>query len=143
MSFRAKTPQELEISALLKKATVQAKDKDYDAAIAGLLRAYSLMETVYTEWGIKPYFRVARYHHLAGRYEDALSWLQGLYDNVDASFDAREKLYEKWGMMQKGGPLKIPKLVRDNYRNVIRKEIDLLMTRQQKIEQRLSKSHPK
>ena len=49
IGVRAKTPQELEISSLLKKATVQAKEKDYDAAIAGLLRAYSLMETVGTE----------------------------------------------------------------------------------------------
>ena len=68
--------------------------------------AYSLMEVVSTEWGIKAYFRVARYYHLAGRYEDALSLLQKLHDNVDIAADAREKLYKEWGWMQKGGPAK-------------------------------------
>ena len=128
-----------EIRKLLKKATVHAKEKDYDSAIVSLLKAYRLMETCSTEWGIRTYFRAARYHHLAERYDDALNWLQTLHDNVDTTADAREELYKKWGWMQKGGPSKVSKKIRDTYRKIINNEIELLMTRQQKIEQRARK----
>lgn len=126
----------MEIRELLKRATAQAKEKYYDSAIESLLRAYHLMETCSTEWPIKTYFRAARYHHLAGRYEEALNWLQGLHDNVDAKADAREKLYKEWGWRQKGGFAKVSKRVRNAYRKVIKDEIELLNTRQRKIEQR-------
>lgn len=130
----------MEIRELLKRATAQAKEKYYDSAIESLLRAHHLMETCSTEWPIKTYFRVARYHHLAGRYDQALDWLQALHDNVDAKADAREKLYKEWGWRQKGGFSKVSKRLRDAYRKVIEDEIELLNTRQRKIEQRLAKA---
>ncbi|MGZ8236347.1 MAG: hypothetical protein ACXWTY_00555 [Methylobacter sp.] len=128
-----------EIRNLLKRATVQANDKDYDAAIGSLSKAYALMTTCSTEWPIKTYFRLARYHHLADRYEEALSWLQGLYDDVDITADARELLYKEWGWRQKGGFAKVSKTQRNTYRKIIDDEIVLLNTRQRKIEQRASK----
>lgn len=128
-----------EISNLLKKATVQANDKDYDAAIVSLSKAYGLMATCSTEWPPKTYFRLARYHHLAGRYEEALSWLQGLYDDVDTTADARELLYKEWGWRQKGGFAKVSKTQRNTYRKIIDDEIVLLNMRQRKIEQRARK----
>jgi tetratricopeptide (TPR) repeat protein len=129
-----------EIRELLKKATAQANEKNYDSAIASLLRAYELMKTCSTEWGIKTYFRVARYHHLAGRYEEALQWLLQLHDNVDADADARELLYKVWGWRQKGGFAKISKTLRSTSKRLIKEEIELLKTRQQKIETRKQKA---
>jgi hypothetical protein len=128
-----------EIRNLLKRATVQANDKDYDAAIGSLSKAYALMTACSTEWPIKTYFRLARYHHLADRYEEALSWLQGLYDDVDITADARELLYKEWGWRQKGGFAKVSKTQRNTYRKIIDDEIVLLNTRQRKIEQRARK----
>lgn len=123
----------LVIRELLKDATAFARDKSYDAAIYNLLKAYTLMETCSTTWGIKEYFRVARYQHLAGRYDQALKWLQDLYDSVDLRADAREALYEQWGFMQKGGFAKISTTLRNKQREVILAEIQLLKTRQEKI----------
>lgn len=129
-----------EIRDLLKKATVQANDKDYDTAIASLSRAYELMATCSTEWPIKTYFRLARYHHLAGRYEEARAWLQSLYDNVDKAADARELLYKHWGWMQARDQFaKISQKLRFNRKNTIADEIDLLNTRQRKIEKKADK----
>ena len=82
---------------------------------------------------------MARYHHLAGRYEEALSWLQGLYDDVDTTADARELLYKEWGWRQKGGFAKVSKTQRNTYRKIIDDEIVLLNMRQRKIEQRARK----
>jgi len=121
------------IRELLKKATAQAGEKEYDLAIASLLRAYELMKTCSTEWGLKEYFRVARYYHLAGRYDDAFKWLQQLHDRVDADADARETLYQQWGWRQKGGFSKVSKTIRDKKRELIEAEIALLNTRQEKI----------
>jgi len=129
-----------EIRDLLKQATIHANDKDYDTAIASLSRSYGLMTTCSTEWPIKTYFRLARYHHLAGRYQEARDWLQGLYDNVDLTADAREQLYKKWGWRQKGGFAKISQTLRNNYRKIIDDEIVLLNTRQRKIEHRALRS---
>ena len=132
-----RSPITEEISSLLKKATSQAKEKDYDAAINSLSSAYELMITCSTEWPIKTYFRLARYHHLAGRYEDARSWLQELYDNVDKTADAREHLYKQWDRMQSRNQFaKISPELRYNRKNAIADEIDLLTARQRKIEQR-------
>ncbi|MCL7420859.1 MAG: tetratricopeptide repeat protein [Methylobacter sp.] len=128
-----------EIRELLKKATAQAKEKNYDSAISSLLRAHELMKTCSTEWGIRAYFRVARYHHLAGRYDEALQWLQQLHDNVDADADAREVLYKAWGWRQKGGFAKVSKKLRSTSKRLIKEEIELLKTRQQKIETRKRK----
>ena len=123
----------IEIRELLKKATALANTKDYEAAIKCLLRAYELMASCSTEWGIKAYFRAARYYHLAGRYDDARAWLQQLHDNVDTTADAREVLYKKWGWRQKGSFAKISKTIRNNYRELIWAEINLLNARQAKI----------
>ncbi len=125
-----------EIRELLKTATVQAREKEYDAAIASLTRAYELMKNCSTEWGIKEYFRVARYHHLAGRYDDATNWLQQLYDNVDANADAREILYQQWGWRQKGGFSKVSQEARESRRHVICDEMELFKKRQAKIDKR-------
>lgn len=136
---RDKTPKETEISNLLKLATVQAGDKDYQSAIESLRRAYSLMETVSTEWPIRTYFGLARYLHLSGKYHEAIDWLKNLHDNVDSASDAREALYKKWGWMQGNKPAKIPKTLRNNLRRIIKQEICLYMERQEKIENRLKK----
>ena len=137
---RDKTPEETEISNLLKLATVQAGDKDYESAIESLRRAYSLMETVSTEWPIRTYFRLARYLHLSGKYHEAIDWLQNLHDNVDSASDAREALYKEWGWMQgRNKPAKIPKTLRNNLRKIFKQEIGLYMERQEKIENRLKK----
>ncbi|QXP85766.1 tetratricopeptide repeat protein [Methylococcus sp. Mc7] len=137
---RDKTPEETEISNLLKLATAQAGDKDYDSAISSLRRAYSLMETVSTEWPITTYFRLARYLHLSDRYPEAIEWLQDLHDNLDSRCDAREALYKEWGWMQgRNKPAKISKTVRNNLRRTIKQEIALYKERQQKIEQRAEK----
>jgi len=129
-----------EASELLKKATVQAKSSDYDAAIDSLLLAYSKMKLSNTEWGFKTYFRVARYHHLAGRFDEALQWLQNLYASVDEYFDGRERMYEQFGYRQKGGFLKVSAHVRLNCKNITADEIDLLVKRQKKIENREKKA---
>lgn len=129
----------LKIRELLKNATNQAREKEYDSAITSLLTAYELMKTCSTEWGTKVYFRVARYQHLAGRYDEALRWLQQLHDNVDAYADAREVLYKKWGWMQKDGFSKISGALRNKQREIIQAEIELLNTRQAKIIARKSK----
>lgn len=128
-----------EIRELLKYATALAKEKDFDNAIANLLTAYKLMETCSTEWGIKAFFRVARYHHLAGRYDVAIEWLQQLHDNVDAYADAREILYKEWGWLGKGGYAKVSKTVRNINKKCIKEEIALYKTRQSKIELREEK----
>jgi hypothetical protein len=129
-----------EIRDLLKNATVQANTKDYDAAIVSLSLAYELMATCSTEWPIKTYFRLARYHHLAGRYEDARDWLKSLYDNVDKVADARELLYEQWGWMQTRDKFaKVSPERRYNSKNTIADEIDLLTARQRKIELKASR----
>lgn len=133
----------LEIRDLLKSATALAKDKQYEIAINRLLKAYELMGTCSTEWGTKEYFRVARYYHLAGRYDDALGWLQRLYDNVDAHADSREKLYKQWGWRQNNGYAEISKTQRNKKREIIQAEIDLLNTRQNKINARHLKSKEK
>lgn len=131
---RDKTPEEAEISNLLKLATAQAGDKDYDSAIGSLRRAYSLMETVPTEWPITTYFRLARYLHLSGRYREAIEWLQDLHDNLDSRCNAREALYKEWGWMQgRNKPAKISKTVRNNLRRIIKQEIALYEERQRKI----------
>lgn len=130
----------LVIRDLLKDATAFARDKSYDAAIYSLLKAYKLMETCSTEWGTKEYFRIARYQHLAGRYDEALKWLQDLYDTVDSRADAREALYEQWGFRQKDGFAKISATLRNKQRQVILAEIQLLKTSQQKIIAKQSKS---
>jgi hypothetical protein len=75
---------------------------------------------------------------LAGRFDKALQWLQAL--DVDRYFDGREKMYEQFGYRQKGGFLKIPAEVRRNCKKLVAKEIDLLRTRQHKIEQREQKT---
>lgn len=135
---RDKTAEETKISDLLKLATVQAEDKDYDSAIDSLRCAYSLMETVATEWPIRTYFRLARYLHLSGRFAEALDWLKNLHDNVDSTCNAREQLYKEWGWMQgRNQPAKISKTLRNNLRRVVKQEIELYMERQHKIEQRL------
>lgn len=137
---RDKTPDETEISNLLKCATAQAGDKDYDSAIGSLRRAYSLMETASTEWPINTYFRLARYLHLSGRYPDAIEWLQDLHDKLDLRCDAREVLYKEWGWMQgRNKPAKISKTVRNNIRLTIKQEIGLYKERQRKIEQKAEK----
>lgn len=134
---RDKTPEETEISNLLKLAMTQAGDKGYDSAINSLRRAYSLMEKVSTEWPINTYFRLARYLHLSGKYQDAIDWLQGLHDSVDSVCDAREALYKEWGWMQAGNkPAKISKTLRNNLRRTIKREIQLFTGRQRKIEQK-------
>ncbi len=128
---RDNTLEKQEISNLLKLATVQAGDKDYNSAIESLTRAYSLMTTVATEWPISTFFRLARYLHLSGRYPEALDWLQNLHDNLDSKCDAREKLYKEWGWMQGGNKAaKIPKKIRNNLRREIEQEIDLYKERQ-------------
>ncbi len=135
---RVKTEEETKISDLLKLATVQAEDKDYDSAIDSLRCAYSLMETVATEWPIRTYFRLARYLHLSGRFAEALDWLKNLHDSVDATCNAREQLYKQWGWMQgRNKPAKISKTLRNNLRRIIKQEIELYIERQKKIEQRL------
>lgn len=132
---RDRTPEETEISNLLKLATAQAGEKNYDAAIASLKRAYSLMEAVATEWPINTYFRLARYLHLSGKYLEALDWLQRLHDNVDASCDAREALYKEWGWMQgRSKPSTISKTLRNNLRRAVKQEISLYIERQRKID---------
>jgi len=129
-----------EIRELLKKATAQANEKHFDTAIESLFRAYKLMETCSTVWGIKTYFRLARYHHLAGRYDEALKWLQQLYDNVDANANAREALYKKYSWRQEdGGFAKISKATRDTERDIILAEIDLLNRRQRKMKAKSKK----
>jgi len=128
------------ISDLLKLATSQANDKDYPSAITSLRRAYALMETASTEWPEKTYFRLARYLHLSGDYEGAISWLQQLLDGFDARCDAREQLYKQWGWMQGGGkPATIPKSVRNNVKREIKDEIALFKEREEKIQERLKK----
>lgn len=129
-----------EIRELLKTSTEQAREKLYDSAIESLLKAYDLMKTCSTEWGTKEYFRVARYHHLAGRYDEALNWLEQLHDNVDSYADVRELLYKEWGWRQNGGFAKVSKTLRNKRREVIRAEIELLNTRQMKIIARQSKA---
>ena len=138
-----KKPNRNDISKLLKDATVLAKDKNYDEAISILLKAYELMKVVETEWGIKTYFRVARYHHLAGRYEDALSWLKFLYDDVDNKANDREKLYKEWGWFNENGNLKIPLRLRNTFREIILEEINLLNYRQEKILNKEAKARMK
>lgn len=141
---RDNTREEKEISDLLKLATAQAGDKDYDSAIQSLKRAYSLMATVSTEWPISAYFRLARYLHLSGKYLDALDWLQQLHDNLDFTCDAREQLYKKQGLMQSGNkPARISKTIRNNLRREVNDEISLYKERQHKIEQRLEKQKEK
>ena len=138
---RDPTPAEAEISDLLKQATAQADDKDYDAAVASLRRAYSLMESVATEWPIRTYFRLARYLHLSGNYDAAVQWLRSPLDNLDQRFDAREALYKEWGWMQsKGKYATISKEVRKNVKNVIRNELVVFAERQHKIEARAKKA---
>lgn len=135
--LRDKTPEETEISNLLKLATTQAGDKDYDSAINSLQRAYLLMENAPTEWPISTYFRLARYLHLSGKYHEAIDWLQRLHDNVDSACAARESLYNEWGWMQAGSkPLKISKTVRNNLRRMVKREIQLFTERQRKMEQK-------
>lgn len=142
--LRDDTQEETEISNLLKLATVQAGDKDYDSAIKSLERAYSLMPTVAAEWPIKTYFRLARYLHLSGKYNEALDWLQELHDSVDLRCDAREVLYKEWGWMQSAGrSATISKTLRNTQRKLIKQEITLYKERQRKVEERLLKQGAK
>jgi tetratricopeptide (TPR) repeat protein len=125
------------ISELLKLATVQARDKDYDAAIHSLELAYDLMETVGTEWPIKTYFRLPRYLHLSGQFDEAITWLQEFLENLDSRCDAREELYREWGWMQKGKkPATIPKSARSKLRRSVREEIAVFKEREKKIRER-------
>lgn len=131
---------EEEISTLLKLATSQANEKDYESAIASLRRAYALMESASTEWPMKTYFRLARYLHLLGDFEGSISWLQQLLNGLDAHCDAREQLYKQWGWMQSGGkPATIPKSLRSNMKREIKEEITLFKGREKKIQERLKK----
>lgn len=139
MGLTGNNANHTEIGDLLKAATVQAKEKHYEAAIASLLRAYDLMQDCSTEWGIKTYFRVARYYHLSGDYPQAMQWLQDLHGNVDTTADAREALYRQWEWRQKGGFAKVSRTMRNSTRKVIKAEIELYKTREQKIQSRLQK----
>lgn len=133
---RDKTAKETEISDLLKLATVHADNKDYDSAISVLRRAYFLMEGEGAEWPIRTFFRLSRYLHLSGRYDEALEWLGNLHDNMDSKCDAKERLYKEWGWTQGNGkPMKISKALRNNLRGIIKREIALYKERQLKIEQ--------
>ena len=125
------------IADLLKQATAQAGDKHYEEAIATLRDAYARMETASQEWPIETYFRLGRYLHLSGHYEEAVAWLRQLHDTLDARYDAREQIYKQWGWMQgRGKPAKIPKTVRNAERKIIKREIEVYAERQAKIEAR-------
>ncbi len=135
---RDRTEAEEEIGRLLRHATSQADHKDYEAAIDSLMLAYRLMDEVPTEWPIRTYFRLARYLHLSGKYEQAMQWLHQLHETLDAWYDAREALYKTWGWMQgRNKPASVPKAVRKNLRSLIENEIALYARRQRNIEQKL------
>lgn len=140
---RNPTDQKTKISDLLKQATAQAGNKDYEAAITSLRCAYSLMESVAIEYPITTYFRLARYLHLSGNYAEAVQWLRYLLDSLDARFDAREALYKQWGWMQSRNKYAtIPKVVRNNVKRQIKRELEVFAERQRKIEAKISKSKP-
>ena len=129
-----------EIKDLLKRATAES-DNDYALAILTLHKAYSLMDFCQTEWPIETYFRLSRYMHLSDRYHEAIDWLQNLHDTVDTKSDEREVLYKKWGIRTNRNRFaKIKKSERNTKRKIIKREIELYQKRQQKIEEKKSKS---
>lgn len=135
VTFNDPSPEVQEISRLLKLATKLADERHYDAAIENALRAYSLMESVVTQWPIETYFRVARYLHLSERHREAVEWLQMLHGNVDSMCDAREALYRQNGlMMSRDEPAKISQELRESMREQINSRIDLYQRRKAKVE---------